>query len=159
MTQTTENSLAPIDPWTDLDSSLDALRSRFLATFGGFPYLSDGTGDASSLRPARVDVTDTGAAYRITAELPGIPKEKLEILVKGNEVEIRGEQATASDSKDGSTYLRRERSYAGYYRGLELPEPVVGKDATAKLEQGLLVLELPKEHPTPNPSEVKVPVA
>ncbi|HTW55838.1 MAG TPA: Hsp20/alpha crystallin family protein [Thermoplasmata archaeon] len=159
MTQATEKSIAPTDPWTDLETSLDALRSRFLATFGGSPFLSDAAAEAPTFRPARVDVADTGTAYRITAEVPGIPKEQLEIHVKGAEVEIRGEQSTATETKDDGTYLRRERTYAGYYRSLELPEPVVGKDATAKLEHGVLVLELPKEHPTPSPSDVKVRIA
>lgn len=160
MTNTTEKSLAPTDPWTDLETSMGALRSHILEAFGGAPFLGEPFPDAPLLRPARVDVSDTGTGYRIVAEVPGIPKEKLAIRVKGADVEIRGEAATETEEqKRGGSYLRRERTYAGYYRTLELPEPVIGKDATARLEHGVLVLDLPKEHPTPHPAEVTVPVA
>lgn len=55
-------------------------------------------------------------------------------------------------------YVHRERSYAGYYRAFELPEPVQAADAKAKVVNGLLELKLPKETPTPSEKEVKVSV-
>jgi HSP20 family protein len=110
-----------------------------------------------SFRAARADIADTGTSFKVTADIPGIPKDKLEIRVSGTSVEIRGEtEQNAKKAENG--YLHRERHYAGFYRTLELPEPVVAKDATAKLENGVLELELPKEHPTPSAEPFKVPV-
>ncbi len=149
------------DVWTELDRQLDAMRSRFfdawgISPFGPFAPVTS-AGEHGVFRAARADVTDTGTSYKIVAEIPGIPKDKLDIRVRGATVEIRGEAAEETEESKGE-YLRHERSYSGYYRSLELPEPVVGTDAKAKVENGLLELELPKLHPSPSPEEVRVKV-
>ncbi len=149
------------DVWTELDRQLDAMRSRFFDAWGVTPFgpFSPVTsaGEHGVLRAARTDVTDLGSAYKVVAEIPGIPKDHLDIRIRGAVVEIRGEAAQETEEKKGE-YLRHERSYSGYYRSLELPEPVVAADAKAKVENGLLELELPKLHPHPSPEEVRVKV-
>jgi len=156
MTQAIEARTTETESWTDLDRAFDAMHRRFAEAFGITPF---GWFDGSpATRAPRTDVSDTGTAYRVVVEIPGIPKEKLDIRVRGTSVEIRGEQANETETKDAS-YLHRERTFASYYRALELPEPVVGTDAKAKVENGVLELELPKQNPTPSPAEVKVAVA
>lgn len=156
-TTTTETGTAlatPTDPWTAIDRLFDDLASPFFAPFVGFP---SPPAPPRGPRPARVDVTDTGASYKVAANLPGIAKDQLEIRVRGSSVEIHGTAATSSDKSEGD-YLHRERSVTGYYRALELPEPVIGAEAKATLANGVLELELPKQHPTPSPAEVQVKV-
>jgi HSP20 family protein len=143
----------PHDTWTDIDRAFDAVRRRFAESLGIVPVDS-----AAWFRAPRTDVTDNGAAYKVVAEIPGIPKEKLDIRIRGPLVEIRGENDAENEEKR-ENYLHRERSYAGYYRSVELPEPVVATGAKAKVTDGLLELELPKQTPTPTEQEVKVPVA
>jgi HSP20 family protein len=143
------------DLWTDLDRAFEELSDRFFGPFGA--GASPPGSDGARLRPARTDVSDTGAAYQIVAEVPGIPKEKLDIRVRGTTVEIRGENAAEKETAERS-FVHRERAYQGYYRLLELPEAVVAGDAKAKVDNGLLVLELPKQHPSPTPGEVQVRV-
>lgn len=144
------------DPWTEIDRAFDAMRRRFAESFGIVPLGPFET--EIGLRTPRTDVTDTGTAYVVTAEIPGIPKEKLDIRIRGPLVEIRGESATEAEQKE-EHYLHRERTYSGYYRSLELPEPVVASKAKAKVMNGVLELELPKQTPTPSEPEVKVSVA
>jgi HSP20 family protein len=164
MTTAIQKQETRVDPWTDLDRAFDAMRQRFfdvwgIAPFGGSFVPFEGTPEGF-LRAARTDVTDTGKAYKIVAEIPGIPKEKLDIRIRGTSVEIRGENASEKNEKaekDGE-FVHRERTYSGYYRSLELPEPVVATEAKAKVENGLLELELPKQNPTPSTAEVKVAV-
>ncbi len=152
---------SPSDLWSEFDRAFDEMRERFQDFWGiqpfGSPFLPVETGSAGIFRPARIDVSDTGKGYRIVAEIPGIPKEKLDIRVRGTNVEIRGESAHEKEEK-GKEFVHRERSYAGYYRSLDLPEPVVATEAKAKVDNGLLELELPKQHPTPTPAEVKIAV-
>jgi HSP20 family protein len=160
---TNEISTAPprADPWTDLDRAFDQMREHLGDVWGlrpfGPAFVPIERLDSGAFRAARTDVTDTGKSYKIVAEVPGIPKDKLDIRIRGTSVEIRGENATNGSSKDAE-FVHRERTYAGYFRYLELPEPVVATEAKAKVENGLLELELPKEHPAPEPSEVKVAV-
>ncbi len=161
MTKEIEPRESPPDPWTDFDRAFDRMRRRFDDAWGvppfGTAFLPLESGTTPRFRPARTDVSDTGTAYKVVAEIPGVPKERLDIRVRGSSVEIRGE-TSEEKGEDGEEFVHRERSYAGYYRSLELPEPVVAADAKAKVENGLLELELPKQHPTPSPAEVKVAV-
>jgi HSP20 family protein len=157
MTKELANQESDADGWTDFDRAFRELSARLFEPWGLVAYAPSGRAGAL-LRPARTDVTDTGTAYRIVAEVPGIPKEKLDIRVRGTTVELKGE-ATEEKEANGTSYVHRERSYQGYYRLLELPEPVVAADAKAKVENGLLELELPKLRPTPGPDEVRVRVA
>jgi HSP20 family protein len=151
----------PADPWTDLDRWFDEMRERFFDASGllpyGRPYAPVEAQGGPLFRAARTDVSDTGNAYKLTVEIPGIPKDKLDIRVRGTQVEIRGETTEQKEEKNAS-YVHRERVYSGFYRSLELPEPVVATEAKAKVENGLLELELPKQHPTPSSSEVKIAV-
>lgn len=148
------------DPWTDLDRMFDEMRDRVSEVWDlrpfGMTYAPFEREAPDFFRAARTDVSDTGTAFKVVAEVPGIPKDKLDIRIRGTSVEIRGESATKGETRDGQ-YVHRERTYAGFYRHLELPEPVVAADAKAKVENGVLELELPKEHPASG-SEVKVSV-
>ncbi|MCI4318703.1 MAG: Hsp20/alpha crystallin family protein [Thermoplasmata archaeon] len=146
-------------PLSDLDRLLESVRGRVFNALGLHPWtfveFDDGT---PVLRAARADISDTGTAFKIVAEIPGIPKDRLDIRVRGTNVQIRAEQ-NEETKNDGKEYLYRERTFQGFFRDFELPEPVIASKATAKFENGLLELELPKEHPTSEPAEVKVPVA
>ena len=155
MTSEIQKPESQANPWSDLDRAFDAMQRRFAESFGILPF---GPFESEpGFRAPRTDVTDTGPTYKVVAEIPGIPKEKLDIRVRGATVEIRAEHEAEKEEKE-ERYLRRERTYSGYYRAFELPEPVVAADAKAKVQDGVLELELPKQTPTPSEEEVKVSV-
>jgi len=155
MTNEIQKPESPSDPWTDIDRAFDVMARHFAESCGVVPL---GPFEPEiGLRTPRMDVTDEGTAYKVVAEIPGIPKEKLDIRVRGTAVEIRGESEAETEEKR-EQYLHRERSYSGYYRSFELPEPVVATDAQAKVTNGVLELELPKQNPKPSEQEVKVSV-
>ncbi len=154
--RTTESHPAPSADW---DPWFDDLRAGLVDAFGIAPFGLAAVGGFprdGGFRAPRTDVSDTGAAYKIVAELPGIPKEKIDVRIRGTSVEIRGSSEETKES-DAKELLHRERRSAAYYRSLELPEPVLANAAKAKLENGLLELELPKQHPTSS-DEVQVAV-
>lgn len=159
MTQEIQKRESAADLWSDFDRWFDPLHGGLFDTWNlapfATPWAAIESSDGPIFRAARTDVSDNGTSYRLTVEIPGIPKDKLDIRIKGSNVEIKGEATTEKEEKNGSAYVHRERSYAGFYRRLELPEPVVATEAKAKVENGLLELELPKEHPT---AEVKIAV-
>lgn len=157
MTKEIEKKDRQVDLWSDLDRAFSELSSRVFDPFGFAGPAPSVRSNGAVFRPARTDVSDTGSAYRIVAEIPGIPKEKLDVRVRGASVEIRAEHESETDAKE-ERFLRRERTYSGFYRALELPEPVVATQAKAQVVDGLLELELPKQTPTPSEDEVKVSV-
>jgi HSP20 family protein len=147
---------------TDFDRVFDEIGRQFDATFGLRPWGTFWTlgvpPSVPTLRAARTDVTDTGKAFKIVAEMPGLPKDAIEIHVKGTSVEIRGEVTQEKNGNADEAYVHRERTQVGYYRALELPEPVLAQDAKATVVNGVLELELPKQHPSVPDTDVKVPV-
>jgi HSP20 family protein len=163
MTTEIKKAERPTDPWSELDRAIEQTRTQLYQAFGLQPFGRlfgpfDSVDTTPFLRAARVDVADTGKTFKVVAEIPGIPKEQLDIRVRGTSVEIRAEQAKETEKKDAD-YVHRERMYTGFYRALELPEPVVATEAKAQVLNGVLELELPKVTPTPSSDEVKVPVA
>lgn len=105
--------------------------------------------------PAVTDVVDLGESFEIRAELPGVPKEKVDIRVTGDTVQISAD-LTREATETGPNYLRHERTGYGFERQVVLPEPVREDGITAKSENGVLTVLLPKAHPV---VERKVPVA
>ena len=142
----------------DFDRAFEALWNQAHAALAGFPF------EGATLRPwtefgafrtAPTDVVDTGTAYQIRTEVPGIAKDQIDVRVNGNVVEISAEDRSEKSEKSPS-YLHRERTYTGFQRSFELPESVVAGQAKAKVVDGVLQLELPKQKPTPSPSETRI---
>jgi len=88
-----------------------------------------------------VNIFETKEGYVLEAEMPGVPKEGLEITLEGNEITIVGHRR---DSSLGGTALFGECSGADYRRVFELDPAVDTSRVTARMEQGILTLTLPK---------------
>ncbi|ODS37099.1 MAG: hypothetical protein A7316_02095 [Candidatus Altiarchaeales archaeon WOR_SM1_86-2] len=97
-----------------------------------------------------VDLVDKGNEFLLTAELPGIAKDKIDINVSENSVEIRAEEKVEKEEKEEG-YVCRERSYQGFYRKLSLPEEVAADKANAEMKNGVLKVTVPKKKPIPKP--------
>jgi HSP20 family protein len=88
-----------------------------------------------------VNIFETGDGYALEAEMPGVNKDGLEIKLEGNEITVIGRRAT--DPVNGELLLR-ERSAADYRRVFELDPAIDTNKISAKMEQGMLTLTLPK---------------
>ncbi|HTT73274.1 MAG TPA: Hsp20/alpha crystallin family protein [Thermoplasmata archaeon] len=149
---------APTDPFAEMDRLLSEFRDDWFSTFGpGIAprFVLRSTGSEPAFRPALSDVEDTGAAYQIRADLPGVAKDQIAVRVHGDVVEFEGEAQSASE-EPSKNFLRRERIYRGFHRAVRLPEPVVGEKVEARFENGTLTISVPKAHPE---TERTVPVA
>ena len=158
----TPKSLArrPAPTVPDFDRAFDALWNRARAALGPFSLegaLAPWTVDGDLFRSTPTDVVDTGKAYQIKAEVPGISKEQIDIRVTGNLVDISG-QNKSEKNDDAPGFIHRERVVTSFHRAFELPEPVVAEKAKAQVVNGALELELPKQQPTPQRAETKVKV-
>jgi HSP20 family protein len=88
-----------------------------------------------------VNIFETKEGYVLQAEMPGVSKEGLEISLAGNEVTITGRRA--ADAVAGEP-LFRERPSADFRRVFELDLVIDTGKISAKMEQGVLTLTLPK---------------
>ena len=100
---------------------------------------------ANSTAPA-INVKETDKAYVVELAAPGMKKEDFNVHIndEGNLI-IKMEKKDEKKEEDKSArYLRREFSYSKYEQALLLPDDVKKEDITAKVEHGVLTVELPK---------------
>jgi HSP20 family protein len=88
-----------------------------------------------------VNIFETKDGYVLEAEMPGVSKDGLEITLEGNEITIIGHRQTEAPTGE---LLFRERRLADYRRVFELDPAVDTSKVSAKMEQGVLTLTLPK---------------
>jgi HSP20 family protein len=93
-------------------------------------------------RPA-VDVVENERHFLITADVPGLGAEELDITVDNNVLTVSGERKfEKKDEHQG--YQRVERHYGSFRRSLTLPEGVNQDGIEANVENGILTVQVPK---------------
>ena len=100
---------------------------------------------ANCTAPA-INVKETDKAYVVELAAPGMKKEDFNVHVndEGNLI-IKMEKKQENKEEDKSArYLRREFSYSKFEQTLLLPDDVKREDIKAKVEHGVLTVELPK---------------
>lgn len=93
----------------------------------------------------RVDVTENDAEYVLRAEIPGAKKDDIRVAIDGNRLSISAEVKKEQEEKSAKgRVLLRETTYGSVSRGFTLAHEIDDKAATAKFEDGVLKLTLPK---------------
>jgi len=92
-----------------------------------------------------VDLYETAATFVLTAELPGLSRDQIEIHAEDNRIVIRGARA-AGPGRDlpCEQYHRVERGHGQFSRAFALPEPIDVDGITADLKDGILTVTIPK---------------
>jgi HSP20 family protein len=88
-----------------------------------------------------VDLFETPAAFVLTAEVPGLAREQVEIHAEESRIVIRGERAGQAPCEQ---YHRVERGHGRFSRAFMLPEPIDVDSVSADLREGLLTVTIPK---------------
>jgi HSP20 family protein len=93
-------------------------------------------------RPA-IDVKETETGLTVTAELPGMSEQDVELSVEDDLLTIRGEKKSES-TKDEKGWHVQERSYGAFVRTLQLPFSPKAEDVTAEFAKGVLTVTVPR---------------
>ena len=96
----------------------------------------------------KMDVKENDKAYTVHADLPGVKKEDIHVSIEGNTVAISAESRSESEQKESEKVLRRERTWGKVYRSFSLGSDIDQASATAKYNDGVLELVLPKKTAT-----------
>lgn len=100
-----------------------------------------------------VDIYENGDALIVTADLPGVAKENLDVRVENNLLTIRGKPSHLASGDP----IYREYELASFFRQFELNEKVDQLNISAELQHGVLTLRLPKaQEVKPRRIEVRV---
>ena len=90
-----------------------------------------------------MDLIDSGEAFVLKADLPGLSESDVSIEVRDNVLTVSGERKSEHEDRKAG-YYRVERSYGSFRRSLTLPEGVDPAAVTATFDKGVLEVTVPK---------------
>ena len=128
-------SIQRFDPFNEL---VDDLFKGFLVR----PVSYEGRGE--TLPRMKVDVAEKNGAYLVTAELPGVRKEDINVGIDGAQVTLEAELKREKEVTKDERVLHAERVFGKVTRSFTLPQEVDETKADAKFRDGVLELSLPK---------------
>ncbi|WP_298609542.1 Hsp20/alpha crystallin family protein [uncultured Thiothrix sp.] len=115
---------------------------------------TDKTNELATLRPL-VTIVEEDSGFTLTAELPGVPKENVQVHVENNVLTLEGEIRLSIPEQMESTHA--EVSTAKYKRAFTLSRELDSTKIEASQRDGVLTLHIPKaEHAQPRKIEVQV---
>lgn len=100
-----------------------------------------------------VDVKDVNDAFTITAMLPGLKPEDVEILIVNENISLKGE--FKNELEESATYILQERPSGKFFRTVTLSDILDASKAEAQMWNGILTLRIPKAEEA-NPKTIKV---
>ena len=123
----------------EMDRMFNAIGGAGLSTPQGYPA---------------VNMWLDGDHVILTAELPGVSSDELEISIEGSTLTLSGERK-AAELPEGATYHRQERGYGKFTRVVKLPYQIDANQVDAKLKEGILTIELERAE-ADKPRKIKV---
>lgn len=125
-----------LSPWLELED----MSARLNRLFG-----DPGAGEASHrvLWSPAVNVEETKEELRLTAELPGMTIDDIEIEVENNILSLRGQKRQEEETEDRKFHVW-ERSFGGFERSFTLPRTVKADEISAHFRDGILNIQMPK---------------
>jgi HSP20 family protein len=134
-------------PFVSLRREIDRLFEDFDHGGGwGFPFrrsLFDFEPRWPGEAALAVDVAEKDRAYEITAELPGIDPNNIDVKLANGVLTIRGEKKQETEEKKKNYYVS-ERRYGSFERLFQVPDGVDAEKIEASFNKGVLTVTLPK---------------
>jgi HSP20 family protein len=144
--------IVKVDPFRELT----AMQDRMARLFGDVYLRDEDTGFRGTWTPA-VDIFETETHDLVLkAELPGMTREDIEVVVENSTLVLKGTKKFNADVKD-ENYRRIERTYGTFHRSFTLPNSVDASKVTADYKNGELTVKLPfREEAKPRTINVEV---
>jgi HSP20 family protein len=141
---------------TTFDDLMDNFRRNFIESIA-YPRDWASLEPAVPVREATVDLVDEANRFVVHAEMPGVAKDKIDVSLTKDGVEISAETDVEKTDKE-KNYVVRERVYSHVYKQLSFPEEVIPEKAESTFKDGLLEVRIPKKTIAPAPKKHKVAV-
>jgi HSP20 family protein len=101
-----------------------------------------------------VDIHEEDSCYMLTADIPGVNRQDVEITLEDGMLTVKGERKSETGvSEEG--YRRKERIHGTFVRQFNLPDTVDTANITARAEDGVLKIAIPKQE-KPEPKKITV---
>jgi HSP20 family protein len=125
-------SLIPRNSLFDIDRFFD----------DSWPQLAESR--AGTFFAPRVDIKEVDDHYEISAELPGVAREDIQVHVKDGILTLEAETSQEDKEEKGGRIIRQERRYGKFMRSFNLGADVEEADIKASFNDGVLTLQAPK---------------
>lgn len=139
------------EPFYALQHNMNRLFDEFFSDFGLKPFGESWAGFSPS-----IDVTENDHEIKVSAELPGMDENDIQVKLANDMLTLSGEKKTEKEDKD-KNYYRMERSYGSFQRSIPLPPGVETDQVEATFKKGVLTITLPKSAQTQNHVK-KIPI-
>ena len=123
-------------------------RDPFDDFFRGFFVRPVDFGSQPDAPVLKIDIKEEQDGYRVHAEIPGVKKDDIHVAIDGAVVSVSAERREERDLKEGERVLRSERYVCKVSRSFQLPQEIEEAKVTAKYNDGVLELSLPKKAAT-----------
>ena len=135
----------PLSMWRELDNVFNAFSKQFDNHFlHPFRPMMVHPALASRTRLPAMDFKETEDSFILTAEIPGTPKEDIEISLTDTRIEISVE-SKEEKQEEGECFVCQERSSTSFKRVFDFPAEIISENAKASMENGILKVLLPKK--------------
>jgi HSP20 family protein len=102
-----------------------------------------------------IDVYETEDRYVVTAEVPGVNRDAVDVAVHDNRLTLRGTRTVVDPSGHGTLHFHQvERGHGSFERTFHFAEPVLTDKISADLRDGVLTIMLPKAATPPRRIQV-----
>jgi HSP20 family protein len=143
-----------LDPFRDLSAIQDRMNQIFEDALARSRGREEGL--RTGMWTPAVDIYENNEFVVVKAELPGVEKDRISVEVKEGILTLRGERGFDKELKEES-YHRIERSYGSFQRSFSLPVSVDQEKVTARFQDGVLEVKLPKKDQE-KPKQIEVDV-
>jgi len=134
------------NPYEIIEQMLERMNRQFGETTrmweSGMPEFGE-----SGFGQMGIDLADHDEEFVVTADVPGFERDEIELRKVDETLQITAAHEEESEEK-AEHYLRSEREHRSLSERVRLPEPVVGDEITATLQNGVLTITLPKAEPS-----------
>ncbi|HDQ44972.1 MAG TPA: Hsp20/alpha crystallin family protein [bacterium] len=126
-------------PLLDLQRGMNRMFDQFFDDFTGSRFPES----ARNVYP-QIDIRETDQAVEVSAELPGLEREDVDISIAADVLTIRGEKRQEKEEKNGGVrYV--ERTYGAFRREIPIRAEIEVEKVNAKMKNGVLTVTLPKK--------------
>ncbi|MHA1892904.1 MAG: Hsp20/alpha crystallin family protein [Candidatus Helarchaeota archaeon] len=140
--------LRPFEIYDEFDDYLDKFWNDFPL---GIPD------DITEFRIPRSELKELDDEFIMELELPGLDKEDVKFEITNNRIlEIKGERRTSEKEVEEGKFEKTEKHHSTFYQKIKLPKEIKTDEIDAKMENGLLMVHLPKMETKEEKTKIKV---
>jgi HSP20 family protein len=132
-------NLIKFDPYLRRNQTFPSVFNDF---FNG--SIADFVGGDFATNMPSVNISETEQGFQLELAAPGLAKEDFKIAMDKDRLTVSAERSMKNENKEG-TFTRREFNYSSFSRTFVLPKTVDKDRISAKYENGLLMLTVPKK--------------